>query len=287
MFGTDSIHSYRNRINKLNIIYSIIPKQYINTDDNKSLEKSGDKQLYSHRYYKPKIKTIQYQNINVAKTPTNNSITHTNRSDTHNNNYFMRTYEFNHKYSLSNKKSKNIFKLKENNTSKLNNKSEKISLKLIVNEFCKPDEKIRIKNKVNMMRSSIIRKKNYSTQYTKTTSSNNNLSYYYPKLFNVPYNRLLPPDNNINTSTFFFKNLKALNYDEEIKSFTVKKNNNNKKKIDKIIDNKKKPIFIEKIYNFDILKNLRFTFKNPIEKGKLKNFINDFYITKNLEFNND
>ncbi len=287
MNGTYSIHSYRNKMKKLNVIYSFIPKMYLNTDTNISPEKSGEKQFYSHRYYEQKNQKIQFQNNIIENTQTNNiSKTHYNRSDTHNNNYFLKTYEFNNKYSLSNKKGKNIFKLKDNNTSKLNNKSEKITLKLIVNEFSKSNEKDRLKNKVNMMRSSIIRKKNYSTQYNKTTSSNNNLSYCYPNLFNVPYNRLLSPENNINKSNFFFKNLKALNYDEEIKTFTIKKNNNSKCN-DKKPNNNKKPIFIEKIYNFDILKNLRFAFKSPIEKGKLKHYTNDFNITKNIQFNND
>ena len=51
-------------------------------------------------------------------------------------------------------------------------------------------------------------------------------------------------------------------------------------------DEKIKPIFIEKVYTFDILKNLRFNFKNIIEKGKHKAFINSFYITRNLKFIN-
>ena len=36
--------------------------------------------------------------------------------------------------------------------------------------------------------------------------------------------------------------------------------------------------------NLDILKNLRFGYKNSVEKGKFRNFINSFYTSRNLKF---
>ena len=44
------------------------------------------------------------------------------------------------------------------------------------------------------------------------------------------------------------------------------------------------PVFIEKLYNSDVLKNLRFGFKNPVEKSKFKNLIKSFYTAKNLKY---
>ena len=282
MHGIQTIHSNRNKMNKLNKIYSIIPKKFSNTDSNISPYRNVI--IHSHREYKPK--KIIYQKIYNDKMPTSNiSISNYNKSDIPKNKYLFKTFSLEKKYSLSNKNYRKFIKLKnkENNFSRQNHKSEKISLKLNVNDSYKSDE---IENKTDFFRNKINRNKNSSIQYSKTTSSNNNLSYYFPNLFNVPYNRLFSPEKNINTSKFLFKNLKELNYDEEIKNLSLIKKKKTKN-ISTEEKNNRKPIFIEKVYNFDILKNLRFNFKNSIEKGKYKNFINSFYISRNLQFNNN
>ena len=64
-------------------------------------------------------------------------------------------------------------------------------------------------------------------------------------------------------------------------------NNINNLSKSKINNDKIEPIFIEKVYTINILKNLRFNFQNIVEKGKHKNFINSFYIARNLKFNNN
>ena len=55
--------------------------------------------------------------------------------------------------------------------------------------------------------------------------------------------------------------------------------------ISKEKENKEKenPVFIEKSTNIDILRNLRFGFKNSIEKSKYSNLIKSFYTAKNLK----
>ena len=108
----------------------------------------------------------------------------------------------------------------------------------------------------------------------------------------MPYNKISSPDKHLNTSRFFFKNLKELKYDENVKNFTLVRKNNNSHENDNLSKSKfnnesNEPIFIEKEYSLNVLKHLRFNFKNLVEKGKHKNFINSFYITKNLKFNNN
>ena len=86
--------------------------------------------------------------------------------------------------------------------------------------------------------------------------------------------------------------MKELKYDENVKNLTLFKRNNNVNENDNFSNSKFnkeniEPIFIEKVYSLNILKNLRFNFKTLVEKGKNKNFINSFYITRNLKFNNN
>jgi len=287
-----TIKSYRNKINKLNKIYSLIPKQNFNTDTNISPYK--ERQIYSYKDYKPN--KIKYKNIlNSEVLPINNnsnSLSNFDKGDFSNfsNNYILKTLSIKNKLkhlSLSCKKNKKFI----NYLSKYNNKSEKISLK-IINDCFKPETDRNTSSRNTRINNKLFKKTNFSTQANKTNSTINNLSYYFPNLFNAPYNKISSPYKKLNTSRFFFKNLKELKYDENVKNLSlIKKNNmmNKAENLSKSKINKEKigPIFIEKVYTINILKNLRFNFQNLVEKGKHKNFINSFYITRNLKFNNN
>ena len=287
-----TIKSYRNRINKLNKIFSLLPKQYINTEANISPYK--ERQIYSYRDYKPN--KVKYKNIlNTEVFPmhnNSNSLSNFYKGDFSNfyNNYILKTLNIKNKLkhlSLSCKKSKKFI----NNLSKYNNKSEKISIK-IINDCFKPETERSFSNRNAKINQKISKKINFSTQVNKTNSTINNLSYYFPKLFNVPFNKISSPCKNLNTSRFFFKNLKELKYDENVKNLSLIKKNNIISNDDnlsksKISNERFGPIFTEKVYTINILKNLRFNFQNLVEKGKHKNFINSFYITRNLKFNNN
>ena len=287
MKETQAIHFKRNKNIKLNNIFSIIPKKYLSTDSN--IYSFNERQIHTYRGpipYKENLKT----NFNTETFPINNySLSHYDKS-TISTNYLRNKLNITKNLSLSCKKYKKPKNLLTN-SSNHNNKSEKISLK-IINDFFNQDMEVIPKNKKNPIKHKFYRKKNNSTQVNKTNSSNNNLSYYFPKLFNVPYNKIVSPDKYLNTSRYFFKNLKELNYDENVKNLALLKKNNtisqniniSKSKFNKI---KTEPIFIEQVYSLNILKNLRFGFKNLVEKGKNKNFINSFYITRNLKFNNN
>ena len=272
-----TIKSYRNKINKLNKIFSLLPKQYLNTETN--ISPYRERQIYSYRDYKPnKEKYKNILNTEVFPIYNNSNLLSTFNKDNFSNfsnNYILKTLNEKNKLkhlSLSCKKSKKFI----NNLSKFNNKSEKISLK-IINDYFKPETESSLNNKNNRLNQKILKKSNLSTQDNKINSTNNNLSYYFPNLFNVSYNKISSPYKKLITSRFFFKNLKELKYDENVKNLSlVKKNNimnNDNLSKSKISNENIGPIFIEKVYTFNILKNLRFNFQNLVEKGKHKNFI--------------
>ena len=287
-----TIKSYRNKINKFNKIFSSLPKQYLCTEAN--IFPYKERKIYSYRNYQPN--KVKYKNIlNTEVFPKNNisnSLSNFEKGDFSNfsNNYILKTLNVKNKLknlSLSCKKSKKFL----NNLSGCNNESEKISLK-IINDCFKPETERNLNNKNVRINPKLLKKSYFSTQANKTNSTINNLSYYFPNLFNVPYNKISSPYKKLNTSRFFFKNLKELKYDENVKNLSLIKKSNIMSKVDNISKNKINnerigPIFIEKVYTINILKNLRFNFQNIVEKGKHKNFINSFYITRNLKFNNN
>ena len=284
------VHIYRNKIKRLNEIFSIIPPKFVNTETNISSMKN--REIHSYRDYKSKKQNIPKLNLEALQFKDFN-LSHFNRKNISKNILFQ-TINNDKKLSLSCKKYKKVYRFNKNNntSSKHNNNSEKISLK-IINDFFKPEETERILKNASktISRHTHDRKRNNTIQVeNKINSKNNNLSYYFPNLFNVTYNKT--PEKNLNLSKFFSKNLKDLKYYEILKNLTlIRKNNTQNKNIlnsseSKINRERNEPIFIEKVYTFDILKNLRFNFKNMVEKGKHKNFINSFYITRNLKFNN-
>ena len=290
MNESQTIKSYRNRVTKLKEIDPFIPKRLLNTESN--IYTIRDNKIHTYRDFKPKKIIIRNINNNMIKTYNNNSISLFNKNN--NNNECLIKKPNNEKIlSLSCKKCKNFLYIDNNklNSSRYNNKSEKISLK-IINNYFNPEKKEKERSLIS--RQSIRKQKqkingikNDSIQVNKANPANNNLCYYFPNLYNVPYNKIISPEQNLDISKYFFKNLKDLNYDENLKNLSLmKKNKNVNFSESKCYNEKKKPIFIEKVYAFDILKNIRFNFKSVLEKGKHKNFINSFYITRNLQFNN-
>ena len=167
------------------------------------------------------------------------------------------------------------------------NKSQKVSLKLL-NDFFKP----KIAKSYNSILTPKKPKKtkkyiNYPSETKKEMSPNNYLYYYFPNLFNVPNNRIVGPKN-LNSSKFFAAPLPTLSFKEEVKNLKIfrinnNKNNENKNSIyssiitggaEKDKENETHPVFLEKLYSIDVLKNIRFGFKNSVEKGKFNNLIN-------------
>ena len=263
--------------------FSTNPHTYYSTDFNIiRLEKKHSHSLHSFLNSETKIsKKNNYekiQNNNISKTLYNKSLSQ--------NSNMFKTVRTENKFFLSYKK---FLKSINNKISKHKKKPKKITLK-ILNDFFKPEkEKVLInKQEEKIIKSKVLIKKNYNNEYKKINSTNNNLNYYFPKLFNVPNNKILSPDKNLDKSNFLFKNLKELNYEKEIRNLNLIKNNrlfmseikNNH------IKNRNDPIFIERVFTYDILKNLRFKFKSPIEKGKFQKYINSFNTTINLKFNN-
>ena len=136
---------------------------------------------------------------------------------------------------------------------------------------------------------------NCSSENKREMSQYNYLYYFFPNLFNVPNNRI-EGISKLNASKFFIAPIPSSSFNEEVKSLKVirfnhKDNDNGKSLYPSIITNnkeenndKKNPIFIQKKYNIDVLKNVRFGFKNSVEKGKLNHLIKSFYIEKNLNF---
>ena len=139
---------------------------------------------------------------------------------------------------------------------------------------------------------------NFSSEGKKEMFPNNYLYYYFPNLFNVPNNRIMS-QTRIDPSKYLIAPIPTKSFDEEVKSLKVSQLNNQNDNdyvkgnslYSSIITNNKdnekqqnNPVFIEKSYSFDILKNLRFGFKNSVEKGKFRNFINSFCTSRNLKF---
>lgn len=286
MNESQTINSYRNSVNKLNKNVSFIPKRILNTESN--IYTIRDNKTHTFRDFKPKKIIIRNSNNNMVSTY-NNSMSHFNKNKIYND-YLLKKINNEKTLSLSCKKYKN-FTYKDNNknnSSRYNNKPKKIKLNIITNYF-NPEETDRTLYSIQTIKKhkpKNNRINNNSTQVNKINPTNNDLCYYFPNLYNVPYNKIVAPDQNLNISKYFFKNLKDLNYNENLKNLSLIKKNKKVCLSESKCNNEKKPIFIEKVYTFDILKNLRFNFKNVIEKGKHKNFINSFYITRYLEFNN-
>ena len=292
MNDNKEVESFRNKSIDSKINYSTHPKTYYNNTDNNNstFETQNLHSIITSRDFKPR--RLKIRNYNFDTTPRYNSVTEYNKSFVPNN-YLLKTIKPENRFFSSYEKNKKKFlKLKNNSTLKSNNKSESVSLK-ILNDFFKPERERDLIYNRYIFKPRILNKKNYSNDFKKTTSTNNNLSYYFPNLFNFSYSKIISPDKNLDKSTFLFKNLKELNFDEEITDVSSIKNNffnkfNNGFFLSEINNSsiKNKPIFIEREFTYDILKNLRFKFKGPFEKGKFKNYVNSFNKTTNLKFNN-
>ena len=136
---------------------------------------------------------------------------------------------------------------------------------------------------------------NYSTENKREISKYNYLYYFFPKLFNVPNNRI-EGISKLNASKYFISPLSTPRFKEEVKNlkisiFNKKENDNGKSLYSSIISNskeedkyKKNPLFIQKLYDIDVLKNVRFGFKNSVEKGKFSHLFKSFYTEKNLKY---
>ena len=197
--------------------------------------------------------------------------------------------------SLKHSNKKNIFlKTSKPKFAGTTNRSQKVSMKLL-NDFFKPEL---TKSNKSILTSKRVKKSNNiynsSTDLRKEVPPHNYLYFYFPNLFNVPNNRIVGPEH-LNSSKFLTAPLPTLSFKEEVKNLKVSRLKNKNNEIGKnmgssiISDTKEKksqknPFFIEKFYNIDVLKNVRFGFKNSIEKSKYKNLIKAFCTAKNLKY---
>ena len=268
-----------------------IPKLTINSCYN--ITTYNNKIYPNHNYSKTENKLI---NTEIPPKFNNYMLLNKNYLKSPNYNLFKTiSYEKNSSFKRANKP--NIYS--RNNKSKLSrrtNKSQKVSLKLM-NDFFKPE--ITQSYKSILTTSKIQKSKinfNFSGEAKKEMFPNNYLYYYYPNLFNVPNNRIMSP-HKINPSKFLIAPLPTTSFNEEVKSLKVTQIKNQNESYNNSIgkslyssiitskDNEKQnnPVFLEKLYSIDVLKNLRFGFKNSIERGKYKNFIKSFYTARNLK----
>jgi len=279
MNESKTIKSYRNKESRLNGLYSITPKKYTNTEYNTSSNTNNN--IYSYIRHKK----INLRNISTKIYPSNTISNTNNNSNLYNS--LLKTVAKEKDLPFSYKKYKTLFKKKNNNYTSRNYKSEKLSLKFL-NDFFKPESnELTFNNNFRKKMHKISRKNNFSSNFTptvKTTNNNLDLICSFPKLFNIPHNKMNSRDISVNTSRFFFTNVNNLKYFENVRKLTLTRKNPNSNF--NISDNlrKTKPIFIEKLYTFDILKNVRFQIGNR-EREKFKHFFNSFYKARNLKFN--
>ena len=274
MFTIQSKQLYSNELfNQFNKNFSTKPKRYYFTNYNSS--SFNINQTHSYRNFRPK-------RINISKD--NEPIT----PNDHQNSLF-KTYSTSNRFFLTHKKLKKVMKSDKNDLSQNCKNTNNVAIK-IINDYFNPKTERIIKKKHESIRNNFRRKMNNSNEYNKTTSSNNNLGYYFPNLFNMSNNKILSPEKHLNKSKFLFKNLNDFDFNEEIKNLSLINKSDKNFCSSKIKNNDteiKEPLFIEKIYTFDILKNIRFKFKDSIEKSKYRNYINSFNKAINLKFNND
>lgn len=287
MDKTLTINSYMKK-NNIKLIPSI-PKLKISPYYNIT---TYNNKIYPNRYYNKMESKI----TNTESFPKFNNYkllnTYTSESSKK---YIFKTIWTDGNSSLKNNDNKAIFLKTNKFKTKGNiNKSQKVSMK-ILNDFFKPEtlqsnKSIFTPKKIKRPNKTI----NFSCENKKEIPSNNYLYYYFPNLFNVPNNRVIGPQK-LNSSKFFVSPLPSLEFKEEVNNLKVypfiNRNFENVKTMSSsIISNNKEtkstkhPLFIEKLYNIDVLKNLRFGFKNSVEKGKYNNLIKSFYTAKNLKF---
>ena len=282
-----TINSYLKKNNKKQ--NHPLPKLSINQSYNITIYHN---KIYSNRNYN----RIENKFINTeASTKFHDYLVLNRKNSESQNKYLFKTIwtegnptlkYFNKKY-LPLKTSKTKFKRKINN-------SQKVSMK-ILNVFFKPELTKSQKTIFSPKRiKKINRNYNFSPENKKEIYPNNYLYYYYPNLFNVPNNRILGPQQ-LNSSKYFVAPIPAQSFKDEVKSLKVSRifNKDNGKEISlhpSIISSSKEnkeeknPVIIEKSTYIDILRNLRFGFKNSIEKSKYNNLVKSFYTAKNLKF---
>ena len=270
-----------------------IPKLTINSSY--SITTYNNKIYPNHYYCKTENKPIYRKDSSKI-----NNFMLLNRISLKSPNNNFKTISCGKKSSLNNSNKERFFL--KNSQSKIlrkTNKSQKVSLKLI-NDFFKPEMTKSYKSILTPKKMLKTKKNfNFSGEAKKEMFPNNYLYYYFPNLFNVPNNRIMT-QTKINPSKYLIAPVPTQCFNEEVKSLKVshiknQTDNNNylngSNFYSSIITNNKdnekqqnNPVFLEKLYSIDVLKNLRFGFKNPVEKGKYKNFINAFNTSRNLKF---
>ena len=282
MLKYQRIRLFRNENRKLNKIHLSVPQRNLETDNNNTI-KSKKKPIHSYdnlKFTSIKIKDFTKDFIPRNTTP-NAYFDKTDKSD-NNQNCLYNTYREQNRFFLT-FKNKKFFKIKNSNKSQhQRNATKKITINTINNNFKPETERIFTNNKNCIKKPKFIRRINYSTDYKKTIPTISHLIYYYPNLYNLPYNRKLLPKFGLYESKILFKNLKELNYNDQVRKLKlIKRNSTNNDNCAK----KNEPLFIEETFTCDLLKNVKFNFKNSTEKEKFRNYLKSFNTTVNLKFN--
>lgn len=288
MLKYQRIRLFRNENKKLDKNHLSIPQRYFETDNN--IIKSKKNPINSYDNLRFKTVNIKDFSKDIIPRNTTSSLYYSkndknDKSDTHQKHLYNTYQEQNHinNFFLT-FKAKKFLKLKNNNKSyHQRNASEKITIKTINCNFKPETERLLTNNKTNLKKKKIFRKMNHSTDYKKTIPTISHLIYYYPNLYNFPYNRKLLPKLGLYESKILFKNLKELNYNDQVRKLKlIKRNNTNN---DSCCTKTNEPLFIEETFTCDLLKNVRFNFKNSTEKQKFKHYLKSFNTAVNLKFN--
>ncbi len=288
MLKYQRIRLFRNENKKLDKNHLSIPQRYFETDNN--IIKSKKNPINSYDNLRFKTVNIKDFSKDIIPRNTTSSLYYSkndknDKSDTYQKHLYNTYQEQNHinNFFLT-FKTKQFLKLKNKNKSyHQRNASEKITIKTINCNFKPETERLLTNNKTNLKKTKIVRKMNHSTDYKKTIPTISHLIYYYPNLYNFPYNRKLLPKLGLYESKILFKNLKELNYNDQVRKLKlIKRNNTNN---DSCCTKTNEPLFIEETFTCDLLKNVRFNFKNSTEKQKFKHYLKSFNTAVNLKFN--
>ena len=250
-----------------------------------------DKKLFQLTYNNPvSFNKNFFDKIYNSKTYRNDDFFSINKNNNKNKYISVKNFITARKYYPSYLKNRILNEIKNNN-SNMTSGTETIDLKNLNRNLGK--YKIKKKIKIGNKNANLYQKRYMSTERNNELSSTDkNLSYYYPNLFNISHNKIKNINslmkNEFNISHFLFKRINDSNYNKEIRQFQVTIKPKSETKNNDNSNGKKKEenkLFTEKVYNFDILKNIRLNFKNSIERAKYKDFIRTFNTTRNIEIN--
>jgi hypothetical protein len=277
---------YRNKITNKKTLS--IPKITINPDYNITTYKNT---IYPNKNY-TRIEN-KLLSTELSSKFNNYKLFHKNYLDNKSNHLYKTIWTDGNTHSNNSHKKAIYLRTTKTKLIKNTNKSHKVPTKLL-NDFFKPQLTESYKSMFSPTKIKKFKKNyNYPSESKKEISPHNYLYYYFPNLFNVPNNRITGPQN-LDSSKYLISPVPTISFNEEVQTLKVSRTNNNNNENDKNLytsinnsgekNNKNNPLFIQKFYDIDLLKNVRFEFKNSIERAKYNNLVKSFYTARNLKY---